>query len=84
MKGARKKEGRKKNQVEALTEGQLTVSNYRQADAFCTVNREGTESRDFNTHVGRFQLTALVLERRELHTKGEESAEGRWADSRPC
>lgn len=64
-----KEGGEKKNQVEALTEVQLAVSNYRRADAFCTVNREETQSRDFHTHIGRFQLTALVLERCELYTK---------------
>lgn len=77
-----KEGGEKKKQVEALSEVQLAVSNYRRADAFCTVNREETQSRDFHTHIGRFQLTALVLERCELYTKGEESAEERWADGR--
>lgn len=69
--------------MEALTEVQLAVSNYRQADASCTVNREERDgvpgfshpywaiSAD-STHSGAV---------RTLH-KGEESAEERWADGR--
>lgn len=52
IKGARRKEG--KNKVAALTEVQLTVSNYRRADSFCTVNRTRRSLGIFTPLLGDF------------------------------
>lgn len=62
--------------VDALTEVRLALSNYRRADAFCTVNKRRRGLGASRALIGPFQLTALVLERCQLHTKARRSAVG--------